>query len=163
MSTRLLVPFGVGVVVVLAAIAGVFYVQRGAHIELKGQILKVRTQAMDAASSVAVVDFRFANPADYTFVVRKVDVLLEDKDGKVQEGTAISEVDAKNLFHYYPLLGEKYNDSLLMRARIAPHQSMDRMAAVRFEVPEEQLQARKKLAVRIEDVDGAVSELAEKP
>jgi hypothetical protein len=71
-------------------------------------------------------------------------------------------VDAKTLFRYYPLLGEKFNDTLLMRDRIGSRQGMDRMVAARFEVPESQLQDRKKLAVRIEEVDGVVSEITEK-
>ena len=53
------VALGVGLVVVLCAVAGTLYMQRGAHVELNGSILKVRTQAMDESSSVAVIDFRF--------------------------------------------------------------------------------------------------------
>ena len=56
----------VGLGVVACAVAGVLYMQRGAHTELKGAVLKVRTQAMDEKSAVAVVDFRFANPATFS-------------------------------------------------------------------------------------------------
>jgi hypothetical protein len=35
------------------------------------------------------------------------------------------------------------------------------MIAAKFDIPEGQLQARKGLSVRIEDVDGAVSEITE--
>jgi hypothetical protein len=35
------------------------------------------------------------------------------------------------------------------------------MIAAKFDVPEAQLQARKGLSIRIEDVDGAVSEITE--
>lgn len=162
MDKRLLVPFGVGLVVIVAAIAGVFYMQRGAHVELKGAILKVRTHAMDENSSVAVVDFRFVNPSDYPFIVRSVGVIMEGKDGKMHDGQPISEVDAKRLFQYFPLLGQKFNETLLMRDKIGPKQAQDRMIAARFELPVQQLEARKKITVRIEDVDGPVSELAEK-
>lgn len=136
--------------------------QRGAQVGLKGAILKVRTQAMDEASSVAVIDFRFVNPSDYPFIVRNVSVSFEDKAGKSYEGTAISDSDTRRLFEYYPLLGQKFNDTLLMRNKIAPRESLDRMIAVRFEAPEQQLNDRKKLTLRIEDVDGPVSELKEK-
>jgi len=135
--------------------------QRGAHIELKGSILKVRTQAMDENSSVAVVDFRFVNPSNYPFVVKEVVVTMEDKDGKPLEGAVVSELDARRLFEYYPLLGQKYNDSLLMRDKIAGRQMMDKMIVARFEVPESTLQSRKKLTVRIVDVDGPEAELQE--
>lgn len=162
MSKQLLVPFAIGMVVIVAAVAGVLYMQRHAHIELQGKILKVRSQPMDAASSVAVVDFRFTNPSDYNFVIRKVDLVLQEPNGNTIEGTPISEVDAQTLFKYYPLLGDKYNVTLLMRDKVAPRQTLDRMVAARFEVPEEQVRNSKNLTVRIEEVDGAVSEFVEK-
>jgi hypothetical protein len=94
-------------------------------------------------------------------VVRSIDVKIEDKDGKVLEGDEISELDAKRLFEYYPVLGQKFNDSLLVQTKIAPKESLDRMIAARFEVPEAQIQSRKKITLRIEDVDGAVSEISQ--
>ena len=151
----------VGLVVVAAGVGGVLYMQRGAHVELKGSVLKVRTQAMDENSSVAVIDFRFVNPSDYPFVVKEVVVSIEDKDGKTLEGQPVSELDARRLFQYYPQLGQKYNDSLMMRDKIMGRQSMDRMIATRFEVPEATLESRKKLTIRIVDVDGPVAELRE--
>ena len=154
-------PFGIGLVVIALGIAGVFYLQRGAHVELKGSVLKVRTASMDEASSVAVIDFRFVNPSDVPFVVRTVDVIMENKDGSSTKGFDVSEVDAKRLFQYYPLLGQKYNDSLVMRDKIMGRQSMDRMIATRFEDTEATIEGRKKLTVRIVDVDGPVAELQE--
>jgi len=153
--------FGAGLLVVVGGVGAVLFMQRGAHIDLKGAVLKVRTQAMDENSSVAVVDFRFVNPANYPFVVRQVDVTIQDKDGKTLEGAAVSELDARRLFEYYPLLGQKFNDSLMMRDKIPARQSMDRMIVARFEVPEAALQSRRKLTVRIVDVDGPVAELQE--
>jgi hypothetical protein len=150
-----------GLLVVAAGIGGVFYMQRGAHVELKGGVLKVRTQAMDEKSSVAVIDFRFVNPSNYPFVVKEVTVSIVDKDGKTLEGQPVSELDARRLFQYYPQLGQKYNDSLMMRDKIMGRQSMDRMIATRFEETEATLESRKKLTVRIVDVDGPVAELQE--
>ncbi len=157
-----LLPFvGVGVAVAGLLVAVLFYVQRGAHLELVGSIQKVRTLAVEESGSIAVLDFRFVNSADYLFVVRAVAVSLEDQQGQILEGAVVSEVDARRLFQYFPLLGQKYNDSLLARTRIAPRQSMDRMIAARFEIPERRLQERKRLRIRVEDVDGAVSEIVE--
>jgi hypothetical protein len=157
-----LLPYvGIGVVAVAALVAAILYIQRGAHLELKGSIQKVRTLATDDASAVVVIDFRFVNPSDYRFVVRKVEVSMEDQQGRVLEGAVASEVDAKRLFDSYPVLGQKYNETLLMRTKVGPRESMDRMVAVRFEIPEKLLQARKQLRIRVEDVDGAVSELLE--
>ena len=74
----------------------------------------------------------------------------------------MSELDARRLFEYYPQLGQKYNDSLLMKNKLAPHQTFDRMIAARFEAPESALESRKNLTVRIVDLDGPTSELHEK-
>lgn len=155
------VPLGLGLVVVALGIGGMFYMQRGAHIELKGAILKVRTLATDENSSLAAIDFRFVNPANYPFVVKEIVVTIEDKDGKTVESSPVSELDARRIFQYYPAMGQKYNDSLLMHDRIKAHETMDRMTVARFEVPEAVLQSRRKLTVRIVDVDGPESELTE--
>ncbi|HZT30101.1 MAG TPA: hypothetical protein VFA33_09475 [Bryobacteraceae bacterium] len=162
LDKQLATTFGIGVGVVVVAVCAILYIQRGSHIELKGSILKVRTQALDENNSVAVVDFRFANPSDFPFVVRSVTVSVEGAGGQVYQGADVSEVDAKRLFQYYPLLGQKFNDSLLMRDRIPPRHTEDRMIAARFEIPVKQLDARKSLSIRIEDVDGPVSELVSK-
>jgi hypothetical protein len=152
---------GIGIVVVAVVVAVVLYIQRGAHIELRGSIQKVRTLAMDDNSSVAILDFRFVNPSNYGFVVREVKVSLEDKQGRTLDGAVVSEMDAKRLFQYYPMLGQKYNETLLLRTKIGPRQAMDRMVAARVEIPEKLLQDRKQLRIRVEDVDGPVSEIVE--
>jgi hypothetical protein len=161
MRKELAVPFAIGLAVILVAIGAVLYMQRGAHVELKGSVLKVRTMALDENASLAVVDFRFANSADYPFVVRSCTVTVEDASGRVTEGVSVTELDARRLFDYYHVLGKKYNDTLLLKDKIAAHESQDRMIAARFEIPVSQLEARKRLVVRVEDVDGPVSELPE--
>ncbi len=161
MRQRFTVYHAAGLAVAACLVFGILYWTRGAHLELKGSIRKVRTQAMDEASSVAVIDFRFVNPSDYLFVVRAVEVSLEDAQGRTHQGAVVSEVDAKRLFQFYPLLGQKFNDTLVMRDRILARQSMDRMVAARFETPEARLETRKRLVVRVLDVDGAVSEIVE--
>ena len=153
----------VGLLVMAVVVVGILYWTRGEHLELKGSILKVRLQEMDEKSAVAIVDFRFVNPSDYLFVVRTVTVTLEDAKGNLVEGRVSSEPDAKRLFEFYPVLGQKFNDSLRARDKIASRQAMDRMVAVRFELPASALAVRKNLRIRIEDVDGAVSEISEKP
>jgi hypothetical protein len=152
---------GLGLVFVAIAVGVVFWIQKGAHIRLEGSLQKVRTLPLDENSSLAVIDFRFANPADYSFVVRRVEVFLDDKHERTFEGAVTSEVDAKRLFEYYPQLGQKFNETLLPRTKIAARESMDRMVAVRFEIPLALLEDRKQLRIRVEDVDGAVSELVE--
>lgn len=162
MSKTLLTAFFVGIGVIAIAITGTLYLNRGARIGLTGQILKVRTAPLDENSSIAVLDFRIHNPASKAFVVRTVTVVMDDPDGKQYDGRTVSESDAKTLFQYIPLLGQKFNDTLLMRDKIPSDASQDRMVAVRFEAPESRIEGRKRFVLKIEDVDGPITEIPEK-
>ena len=161
MPTRIVFPI-LGLAVA-AAILGMFlFANRGSHIEIKGEILKVRTHSAEENACVAILDFRFVNPARYPFQVRSIDVTAELAGGKKAEGMVIADSDAKRYLQNYPAMGQKYNDSLVIREKIAPKQSLDKMVMVRFEVPEAVLQTRHGLRIRVEEVDGAVSEIEEK-
>ena len=162
MSRTFLVTFGVGIVVVAIAVATIFYSHRGAHLELPGKILKIRIAPLDDKSSAVVIDFRVTNPSDIPFMVRSVAVILEDQSGNQTEGLTSSEADAKRMMEGIPLLGQQYNPCLIVRDKVAPHSSLDRMVASRFEVSEAGLQTRKRFLVRIEEVDGAIVEYPEK-
>ncbi len=162
---RPLLPFiGIGIVICAIAVVWILYMQRGAHMELRGSIQKLRTLPLDESSVAAIADFRLENPADYKFVVRQILVTAVMADGKVLEGSAVSEVDTKNVFQYFAQqLGPMYNPVLLMHAVVQPHQTVDRMIAARFEVPEKVFAQRKDLRIRIEEIDGPVAELSEHP
>jgi hypothetical protein len=162
MSRTLLITFGIGIVVVAIAVTVIVFMQRGGHVELPGTILKVRTAPLDEQSAAAVIDFRVTNPSDYPFQVRGVTVVLESQSGAQTEGATASETDAQQLMAGVPLLGDKYNPSLMVRERVPAHTTLDRMIAARFEVPDSQLQARKRFLVRVEEVDGVVQVLPEK-
>ena len=161
MKDRLPAAFAIGVILVAVGVGAILYMQRNATVQLTGNVLKVRTAPLDEKSAVAVVDFRFTNPSDVNFVVRSVTVHLENPKGDWVDGQTISEVDAKRMFEMLPILGQKFNDTLILREKIAPHTAQDRMVSARFELPEEQLAARKRFLVKIEDVDGKVSEITE--
>lgn len=162
MQNRFAAALGIGIALAGILVAAVLFMQRGARVGITGSVLKVRTAPLDENSSIAVIDFRFANPANVNFVVRSATVVLEEKDGKQYEGRTISEMDAKRLFEGIPLLGQKFNDTLVMNTKIPAHSSEDRMIAARFEAPEARLESRKRLLVRVEDVDGPISEISEK-
>jgi len=162
MSKTFAIAFVVGIACIAIAVGGVFYMQRGATMDISGKALKVRTTPLDDTSSLAVVDFRLNNTASYPFMVRAVTMVMEDAAGAQVEGKTVSEPDAKRVFEGIPVLGQKYNATLIMRDKIPPGQSWDRMVAARFEVPEDKLQARKRLLVRIEEVDGKIVEIPEK-
>jgi hypothetical protein len=161
-SRQLLVYFAAALLAVAVVTAGIVWWNRGAHLELQGSIQKVRTLALDEKSSALFIDFRFVNPADYPFVVREVTVEVIPPDGKVIEGMTITELDAKRIFQYYPLLGPKYNPSLLMREKLAPKQAADRMISAQFNVPEELLKARRNATIRVREVDGVISVIKER-
>jgi len=154
--------FGIGLVVIAVAVGGVLYMQRGSKVDLPGKILKVRTAPLDENSSVVVIDFRTANPSDYVLQARGVTVELEDPAGRSYLGSSIGEVDAQRLFEGVPVLGTKFNPTLLLRDRIAAHSSVDRMIAARFQAPVSLLDGRKRFIVRVEEIDGKTFEYSER-
>lgn len=157
MSKNFLITFVAGLALVAALIAGVLYSKRGAHLAPSGSILKVRTQALDDKHSLAVMEIRMVNDSDVVMVVRQIEPVLETKDGKQTDGTLMSGDDAKKIFTYYPMLGQLYNDPLMIRDRIGGHQTVDRMVVVRFDLPEQDLIDRKQITLRVEDENGAVA------
>lgn len=154
MSKNILIASLVGIAIVVIAVAMVLQAQKGAHIELTGKILKVRTAPIDENSSVAAVDFRVTDPANYAFMVKSVTLTVVDASGKQIDGATVSEPDAVRIFDGIPLLGPKYNPSLIIGERILPHQTIDKMSSARFEVPDSVLESRKNLILRIDEVDG---------
>ena len=161
-SRQLLINFGIALVLVGVVAGVVLYINRGAHLVIEGTIQKVRTLALDDNSSAAFLDFRFTNPANYPFVVQEVTLILVQMNGDPIEGMTIPEMDAKRIFDYYKLLGPKYNSSLLAREKVAPKQSLDRMISAQFPMPEGLLQQRRNLIIRVRELDGLVSEIAER-
>jgi hypothetical protein len=162
MQKTFLMAFGIGLAIIALAVGGIFLMQRGDRIELPGKILKVRTAPLDDDSSIAVIDFRIANPSNILLEVRTVTVEMEDKQGRSYLGQSVSEMDAVRLFEGLPVLGQKFNPTLLMRDRIGSHGSADRMIAARFQAPMALLDARKRFVVRIEEVDGKTFEYSER-
>ena len=162
MKNTFAIAFAIGLAVIALAVGGIFFMQRGDKIELPGKILKVRTAPLDEDSSIAVLDFRITNPSDVLFEVRTVTVEMEDTAGKSYLGQSTSEMDSTKLFEGLPVLGQKYNKTLVMRERIGAHASQDRMIAARFQAPVAMLEARKRFVVRIEEVDGKTFEYSER-
>jgi len=162
MSKQFLIFAGVGVAVVALAIFFVFAGTKGSHLELKGEILKIRTGELDEKNSAAVLDFRVENPSDIPFVVRDVTATLDKQDGSMGEGFVVSRSDMKTLFQFNRFLGQQFNDALTIKDKIAPHATVDRMVAVRFEVPNQELESAKAINLSIEDMDGALFQTSHK-
>jgi hypothetical protein len=162
MKNQFVLACAIGMACVGLVVTGVLFMQRGARVGLTGNVLKVRTAPLEDGSSVVVLDFRFSNPGNVLFVVRSVTVVLEEKDGNQYVGQTVAEMDAKRLFEGIPLLGQKFTDTLVGRDRVPGHTFQDRMVAARFNAPESRLESRKRFLMRIEEVDGLVTEIPEK-
>src|SRR5579862_9286646 len=158
MSKQLLIFIGIGVVAVAIAVVVIVGANKGSHLELLGKIMKVRTGALGDGNSIAVMDFRVENPSDKPFVVRDVQVTLQQANGDTLDGVTVSKSDLKRLFQYNRFLGDQYNDGLGLQDTIAPHSQVDRMVAAHFEVGEADLEKAKAVHVSIQDVDGPLWE-----
>lgn len=159
MPSRSLIAAVIGLAVVAVALSVVLMGTRKNRVELTGEILKVRTKAIDESNAIAILDFRLNNPSTQQFVVRTVELTLTGPDNQKHVANIASDVDARRLFDYYPVLGQKFNPSLVMRDRIESGQTLDRMLAVSFTAGEAAIVNRKGLRLTITDVDGGKSEI----
>jgi len=147
-------------VVAAAIVAGMIWEgTKGAHLELDGKILHVRTYALNPKATIVIVDFRETNPSDVKFVVKDVEMTLDGVN--TEPGQIVSKADLATLFEYQKLLGPKFNDALSPGDTVQPHQTVDRMVGARFEVGEAAVEARKAVHLKFYDLDRAVAELTE--
>ena len=77
------------------------------------------------------------------------------------QGAVTSKTDIDTMFEYQKLIGPKFNSVLSLRDLVKAGKTGDFMVAARFELPEQALQSRKGLHVRLIDLNGPVSELTE--
>jgi hypothetical protein len=161
MSKGFAVTFLIGLLVIGAAVWAVFYKQEGAHIDPKGSILKVRTLKLDDNSSAAVAEVRLTNDADYPLIVRSIEASAVTRKSDVP-GNIVAEVDVKDLFKNFPLLGEQYNPVMKAREKVPPHSSIDREVCAQFAIPVDELDSRNDLIVRVEEITGPTAEMHEK-
>src|SRR5580693_406584 len=100
MSKQVLIFFGIGVVALAIAVVVILNGNKGAHLQLEGKILKVRTGSLGEGNSIAAMDFRVENPSDRPFVVRNVEISLEKANGEMLDGVTVSKADLKQMFQY---------------------------------------------------------------
>ena len=161
MNRQVLTAAAIAVVVVGAALGLILYSTRHNAVGVTGEILKVRTHPSAPDNTLAALDFRLRNPSTQQFMVRSVEVWLDRDGGDPLEGNVASEIDARRLFDYYKALGPKYNPTLVGRDKINPNETLDRGVLVSFSASEEAVNARKRLRLVINDVDGTKSEVLE--
>jgi hypothetical protein len=136
-------------------------IQEGNGRELTGEILKVRN-IDDGDATVVLADFRIKNAAATPFVVSSVELTMEIPMDEVATAVVFSKSDVEKVTKYLKVLGPKYNDVLSIQDKLPPVETVDRMAAGRFPFPPKLFQQRRTLRLRIEEVDGAASEITEK-
>jgi hypothetical protein len=151
-----------GLAIAGALVYGLFSVNKSAHIELTGSILKVRVMALNPEASLVVADFRVTNPSGLAFVMRNMTVQLEPHLGAVTEAEPISKQNLEDVFKYEKLIGPQYNPALSIKDSVPPHGTVDRMVGARFELPESAIDNRKIMRLHIEEMDGAMADIVEK-
>ena len=162
MSKQFWIFLAIGLGVVAVVLTGIWFGSKGAHLELNGNILKVRVLAAGEKSSLVVVDFRVVNPSGVPFVVSDVSLKLTPPTGEPVEGIAASRSDIEKVFQAQKLIGPHFNEVLAVKDRVPPGTTLDRMTGARFELPEPAINQRKAIVLRLEDVDGTVAEITEK-
>jgi len=153
----------VGLVIVAIVVWLALVKNKGAHVRLEGSILKVRTLATDEHNSIAVLDIRVNNPADVVFVVKEVELTVEDAQGQPVTGTTIAQMDLDRVLEYNKLVGPRYTPVLLARSKLTGGVPVDRTVAASFPIAESALASRRNLRLKIADVDGPTAEIAERP
>ncbi len=151
----------------LAVIGGVVFLvyheNQESLVNLEGEILKVRTYELNPNATILIADFRVHNPDQVPFVVDTVQLDMETEDGMRVEGRMLNGRDIDNMFGYEKLAGPKYNEPLLMQDSVPAGEAVDRMAAARIDLPEQEVVRHRNLFLTIEEVDGLVSVITEKP
>jgi len=129
------------------------------RIKLEGEIQKVRVYAVDEKATIVVVDFRSTPGSE--FMIGDAALEIETKDGRTLTGIAAADVDARRFLEAHPEQGPAYNPSLRNRERLKRGETVDRMLAAQFDVPEADVRSRKALRIRVKEVDGPESVIEE--
>jgi hypothetical protein len=70
--------------------------------------------------------------------------------------------DLALIFKNYPDLGEQYNPPLKAWDEVRPHERLDRMVGIRFDVPDSKIAGRKNFTLRLQDISGVMVDLKSK-
>jgi hypothetical protein len=159
-SKGFLIALGIGLAVMAVFVGGILLKQRGSTPRLRGEISNVRTLGVEENASVAIVDFVCVNDSKLLFIVHLTGMTVTDAGGRVHEGRILSASDTKQLFDFFPALGARTADALVMKTRLGAGEARRAMLAARFEISKAELDARRKITVSVQEIDGAVSELS---
>jgi len=129
------------------------------HRMAEGKIGKVRVLQVDLNEALAILDFTLTNDTNQQIVIRSLEPTFDLADGSPVDGHMVAARDLDNIFRNYPNLGERYNEPLKAQDILPPNASIDRMVAVRFDVPENVFAGRKDIVLRVDTNGGVVAEL----
>lgn len=155
-----LVAAGLALLVVAGFWSWVAYRGKEQRLEISGNVLSVRSQQLDPATTLVIADYRVRNTSPQKLVVRSVELTLESK-GKKLTGEYVSDVDLGRLLDYYKQLGPKTSAPLAHKSTLDAGATLDRMVAVSFPVSQAELAERSSLRVVVKDMDGDTFELPE--
>jgi len=162
MNKTFAIGFGVGVVLLAIGVGMGVWDSKGNHLAPTGKIGKVRTLKVDDNATIVVVDFHIRNDADVPMTVRTIEASIAVPGSGEGEGHLIAAPDLEKVFRSYPELGEQYNPALKARDQIAGHTVADRMVGIQFEAPQQSIDSRSDLTLKVEDISGPVVTLHEK-
>jgi hypothetical protein len=155
-------PFAITFAVAIALIGGLIWLgfanTKGNHLAPTGSIGKVRTIAAGDDVTFMVIDFKVKNDSDRDMIVHSIEASVDTAAGPIM-GSGVADSDIKSAFQSYPLLGDQYNPVLKERDKVPAHQEVDRMVGIRFDVPAQKIEARKRVVLVLDDVTGTAVEL----
>ena len=155
-------PFAITFAVAIALIGGLIWLgfanTKGNHLAPTGSIGKVRTIAAGDDVTFMVIDFKVKNDSDRDMIVHSIEASVDTADGPIT-GSGVADSDIKSAFQSYPLLGDQYNRVMKERDKVPAHQEVDRMVGIRFDVPAQKIEARKRVVLVLDDVTGTMVEL----
>ena len=161
-NKQFLIVLGIGVL----AMAGVWYFfyagTKDMALAVEGEILKVRTVELSPHNVFVAADFRIRNSSSVPFVLKDATLFVVKADGKELDGHTMAKSEAEDVFKFFPLVGQKYNQVLGLRDKVPGKVSIDRMAGATFAAEEKDLVERKSLRLHLTDLDGKEFDLLEK-
>ena len=161
MNKQSVVVGAIALVIVAIAVSSVLITTRKNKVELSGEVLKVRTHQMDPEHTIVLADARIHNPSTQQFVVREVEVFVEEADGKRTPAEIFAEADIRRVVDYYKTLGTKDNPGLLRRDKINSGATVDKTIAFSAPMTDERFGRRKAIRILVHDVDRKQTEIVE--
>lgn len=151
--------FVVGLLVIAVAVGVILFMQRGAHMELTGQ-MTVSVHGTDPNTALAIFSLHLNNPSDYGFEVSNVTVTLETDKGDFPV-TTIGRADTQRLADAMPEFGP-FHPTLYTHYVIPPRSAGDYTVLAQYNAPEKVLNDRKRFVLRVQEINGKEAEFDEK-